>query len=240
MISNIKQSIISATIWFYGWSISALILIFLTLIALIFPPRWYNDFGRMLLRFIVWLFGGRVIVEGLENIDRQRTYLFMPNHVSLFDVPVLGGHIPNYTRGIQAAEQFRWPIVGWLLVSIGMIPIRRASAHSSWSTLERAVQEIKAGKSILIMPEGTRTRTGQLGNFKRLPFRLAQMAEADLVPIGLSGLYHFKARTSWHIHPGPIKVKFGKPIPYAQIKELSIEQLQVLVRERLQSLIETP
>ncbi len=240
MLEKIKETVISAVAWFIGLLFGVPILLFITVVALIFPPRWYNPLGQFLLRVLMIVFGARVKAEGLENIDPKATYLFMVNHVSLFDVPVLGGYIPNYTRGIQAVEQMRRPLIGWFLTAIGMIPIKRSSAYASWSVLERAVQELKTGKSILIMPESTRTRTGKLQDFKKLPFRLAQLAEVDLVPIGLSGLYRFKSRTSWHLRPGPIKIKFGKPIPYSQIKTLSLEELQSLVRQKIEELIEFP
>jgi len=239
-MKRIKEVLVSIVVWTFGLLVAVPLLLLITVLALVLPQRWYNDPGRALLRFIVWLFGGRVTVTGLGHINKRRTYLFMPNHVSLFDVPLTGGYIPNFTRGIQASEQFRWPVIGWFLASIGMIPIERSSAHASWSTLERAVQEIRDGKSILIMPESTRTRTGALQPFKKLPFRLAQVAGVDVVPIGLSGMYRFKSRVSWIIHPGPVKIAFGKPIPYEKIKKLSVEELMTLVRERISALIEYP
>ncbi|MBN2356275.1 1-acyl-sn-glycerol-3-phosphate acyltransferase [candidate division KSB1 bacterium] len=240
MISQVKRTIVSAFIWFFGLVIAVPILLFITIVAIIFPHRWYNPLGQLLLRFIMRVFGARVTAEGLEHIDPRATYLFMVNHVSLFDVPVLGGYIPNFTRGIQAVEQMKRPVIGWFLKAIGMIPIQRSSAHASWSVLERAVEELRTGKSILIMPESTRTRTGKMQDFKKLPFRLAQMAEVDLVPIGLSGLYRFKSRVSWHLRPGPIKIKFGAPISNDQVKKMSLEELQALVRQRIESLVEEP
>lgn len=209
-------------------------------LAIFFPPRIYNDTGRLLLRMIVGVFGGRVRAEGLKQIDRQKTYIFMSNHVSLFDVALLGGYIPNYARGVVALEQFKMPVIGWFLKVIGSIPIDRSSAHNSWASLERAAMEMKGGKSIFILPEGTRTLSGQLQAFKKLPFRLAKMAEVDIVPIGLSGLFRFKRRNSWIVRPGPIKIKIGELIPFKNIEKMSIETLRELVKSRVAELIEFP
>ena len=232
--------LLSAVIWIYGLVVFAIILLVITLVACIFPPRVYNGFARFLMRVLIAAFGGRVHVEGLENFDHKATFIFMPNHVSMFDIPIVGGYIPNLARGVQAAEQFKWPVFGWFISKIGNIPIERKSAHASIRSFRRAADKLKGGMSIIVMPEGTRTRTGKLGNFKTLPFHLAKEAEADIVPIGTSGLYSFKRRSSWVVNPGPIKVKFGKPIFYQDSKNLTLEQLRDLVRERISELIEFP
>jgi 1-acyl-sn-glycerol-3-phosphate acyltransferase len=232
--------ILSAIIWFYGLILFAIILLIITLLACIFPPRTYTDFARFLLRFLVRAFGGRFEVEGLENFDHMTTYLFMPNHVSMFDIPLVGGCIPNFARGVEAAEQFKWPLFGWFITKIGNIPIERKSAHASMRSFKKAAEAMEKGTSIIVMPEGTRTRTGKLQNFKTLPFHLAKVAKADIVPIGTSGLFRFKPRTSWVVRPGPIKIKFGKPILYRKTKNLTLEQLRDLVRDEIQSLIEFP
>jgi len=230
----------SALRWLIGLPLAALALLSITLMAMVLPIKIYNRPGRALLRGLVWLFGGRVCVEGLEQVDPARGYLFMSNHVSLFDIPVLGGYIPNLARGLQAAEQFNWPIVGWFLRAIGNIPISRENARASWASMQKAAQIIKNGTSVILLPEGTRTRTGKLSEFKKMPFHFAKMAEVPIVPIGLSGLYQFKNRGSWLVRPGLIKVRFGRPIPVEQIADCKVDELRLLVRERISEMIETP
>ncbi len=239
-MNRLQEIVLSAILWFVGLAVAVPALLCITFMALLLPPRRYNNTGRALLRLVVRVFGGRVTVEGLEYLDPQKAYLFMPNHVSLFDIPVLGGHIPNFTRGVEAAEQFNWPLIGWFIRSIGNIPIDRSSVHGSWSSLEKAAEQVRGGKSIIIMPEGTRTRSGKLSDLKKLPFRLAQMAGVDIVPIGLSGLYRFKPRDGWIIKPGPIKMKIGEPLPFQQFQTLALPELSALVRERIERLVEFP
>lgn len=230
--------ITSAVRWLIGLPLTVLALLLITLMALLLPKHVYNPPSRALLRWLVRLYGGRVIVQGLENLDPKTGYLFMSNHVSLFDVPVLGGHIPNYTRGLEAAEQFHYPVLGWFLRAIGNIPISRKSARASWLSMQRASQEIKKGTSIILLPEGTRTRTGELGSFKKMPFHFAKMAQVPLVPIGMSGLFRFKCRTSWLLRPGVIKLSIGRPITVQEIAEQDVEGLRELVRKRISALIE--
>jgi 1-acyl-sn-glycerol-3-phosphate acyltransferase len=232
--------ITSALRWLVGLPLTVLVLLLITISAVLLPPGLYNNPGRALLRWLVRLYGGRVVVQGLENLDPQAGYLFMSNHVSLFDVPVLGGVLPNYTRGLEAAEQFNYPVLGWFLRAIGNIPISRKNARASWASMQRAAEEISKGTSIIILPEGTRTRTGELGPFKKMPFRLAKMAKAPIVAIGMSGLYHFKRRASWLLRPGLIKVRIGRPIPIQEISRFELEELCQLVRDRISELIEYP
>jgi len=232
--------ITSALRWMIGLPVAMLALLMITLMAIVLPKRIYNPPGRALLRGLVRLFGGKVLVQGLENLDPRQGYLFMANHVSLFDIPVLGGHIPHYTRGLQAAEQFDWPVVGWFIRSIGNIPISRKNIRASWASMKRAAEAIRQGTSIIVLPEGTRTRTGELGTFKKMPFQLAKMAQVPVVPIGLSGLYRFKRCSSWLLRPGIIKLRIGQPIPVEEIEGYDVEGLRRLMRERIKELIEFP
>lgn len=224
--------------WVVGFTLGTFILLFITLAAVIFPVSVYNKPACALLRVLVRVMGGRVTVEGAEHIDQSQVYLFMANHVSLFDVPILGGYIPIYARGLEAAEQFNYPVLGWFLRAVGNIPIARKNPRASWASMQHAVEELKKGKSIIILPEGTRTLNGQLSPFKKMPFQFAKMAGVPIIPIGLSGLYSFKRRTSWLLHPGSIKVKFGTPVTTADIENQTAESLQRSVREAIQSLIE--
>ena len=121
---------------------------------------------------------------------------------------------------------------------IGNIPIRRESAIASLRSIEKAAQWLRDGNSLLILPEGTRTRDGNLRPFKRLPFRLAKLAEVPILPIGTSGLYRLKARKSLLIQPGPVKIRFGEPIPVNTVQELELDELRDLVRERIVGLVE--
>lgn len=224
--------------WVVGFTLGTLILLFITLAAVLFPPSIYNKPACALLRLLVRIMGGRVTVEGREHIETTQVYLFMANHVSLFDVPILGGYIPIYARGLEAAEQFNYPVLGWFLRAVGNIPIARKNPRASWASMQHAVEDLKKGKSIIILPEGTRTRTGHLSPFKKMPFQFAKMAGVPIIPIGMSGLYRFKRRSSWLLHPGPIKVKFGPPISVADIESHTPEWLQQKVREAIESLIE--
>ncbi|MFQ5753255.1 MAG: lysophospholipid acyltransferase family protein, partial [bacterium] len=181
--------LISIYLWIAGSVSITLILVIGIIFTCLFAPETYDPWFKKLLRLFFKILHVKVITRGCEKLAQHGTYLFMPNHVSLFDLPLLGGYIPVFFRGVEAAYQFNWLLYGWFIRRYGNIPIERNNIHRSITSIRMAEKSLREGKSIAIMPEGHRTLDGKLGRFKKLPFFLAQQAEVDIVPIGLSGLY---------------------------------------------------
>ncbi|MBC8185520.1 1-acyl-sn-glycerol-3-phosphate acyltransferase [candidate division KSB1 bacterium] len=232
--------IISIYILFVAGLVFGTILLVTLIFTFILPAKVYDPWVKKMLRFFFKAIFTKVEVEGIENINPKATYLFMSNHVSMFDIPLLGGFIPNFFRGIEADYQHEWPFYGWVMKRYGNITIPRENIHQSISSVRKAEKIMQKGKSIAILPEGHRTLDGKLRNFKKLPFFLAKQAGVDLVPIGLSGLFQLKRKGSWIVTPTPLKVKFGTPISATQIEKLSVKELRDLTREKIQGLIERP
>lgn len=228
----------------YYWTVSLLYLGFVCIaiivLSFLFDPKRFDPWIKALLRGMFTLIGTQVTVEGSEQLDKNQTYLFMSNHVSLFDVPLLAGFIPNFVRGVEATRQFKWPFYGWAVRRLGNIPIDRKNIHASIKSIHKAQSMLNTGYSIAIMPEGHRTLDGQLRPFKKLPFHLAKESKISIVPIGISGLYTLKAKESWHIQPTPVKLKFGDPIPLETIEQMETVELMNYTRDKIQQLIERP
>ena len=232
--------LISAFLWIIGTVYFVLFLIFALVVSLLFPPATYDPWLKYMLRFFFKLLGIRVETVGHEQLQTGKTYLFMANHVSLFDIPLLGGFVPGFVRGIEATRQHQWFIYGWVMRRLGNIPINRENIHQSIQTIHQTIQVMKNGMSIIILPEGHRTLDGELRQFKKLPFYLAKRVECDIVPIGLSGLFDLKRKGSWIIRPTTIKIKFGTIIPKDKIQSLPIIDLRDYVKKKIQALIERP
>ena len=234
------SALISAYMWTAGLVVFAWFCLNTIVASLFLPPGSYDPYIKRILRRIFQFLFIPVRVEGREELEPGKPYLFMSNHVSLFDMPLLGGWGPGLLRSVEADRQFRWPLYGLAARRLGNIPIRRDDVFASMRSLRKALRKLEKRTSLIIMPEGTRTMDGRLRPFKRLPFLLAKQAGVDLVPVGLSGLFSLKSKRSWHIRPGPLKLAFGRVIPAATVARLSIEQLRDLTRERILRLIETP
>lgn len=230
----------SVLLWTMGliWLIP--VLIFLILASYLVPARYYDPIVKKLARVLLFIMGIRLTVLGRENVDPTQTYLYMANHVSILDVPLFQAVIPQRVRGVEAEEHFKWPIFGWAIRRAGNIPINRKDVHAAIPSANEAAKRLKEGLSMIILPEGGRTLTGKMKPFKKLPFHLAKEGGVPIVPIGVSGLYPVLKKGQWIISPGPVRVRFGKPVPVETIEALSVPELRDLVRERIEELIDSP
>jgi len=233
-MKQIRSAFLWAFFLFYAFNF----LIFAIIVTYLFPIEKYNPWLQFLFRLFLKISGIKVEVKGLDNINKNKVYLFMANHVSIFDIALFAGYIPNVFRGIEAERQFEWPIYGYAIKRLGNIPINRKSPTIAMKSINKAVEKIKNGLSILILPEGHRTLTGEMKPFKKLPFLIAKNCEKELVPIGISGLYSLKKKGSWLITPGKVQINFGKPIGIEEINELSIDELKVITKEKIEKLID--
>ena len=214
---------------------SAIILILITLIlvfvqSLIGNQKLFDPLIRLLCRILPAMFGIRVKTLGLEKLDPEKTYLFMGNHVNIFDGFILYGHIPHFIRGVELEDHFSWPVWGTITRRMGNIPISHKNTVEALKSLDTAQTALSIGTSIAILPEGHRTRDGKLQHFMRGPFMLAKNAEVDIIPIVMKGLWERKSVKSIIVRPGSVELVFGKTITSELTKELSDKELKDKVR----------
>ena len=154
----------------------------------------YLWISRLWARFFLLLFGVRVTIKGLEHIRKGEHYVYVANHSSNTDIPLLLANIPDNIRLILKSSLGRIPIWGWALTVSPFLMIDRSSAAKSQQTLKKATDTIRAGASVLLFPEGTRTPTGELQAFKRGAFHLAYDSGAPILPVAVIGAYNFMSR----------------------------------------------
>jgi len=230
----------SVFLWTSGFIFFGVFSTIAVLLTYIIPLKKLDPFIKGSLKLLFKIMFIKVRVEGNTDIDSSKTYLLMSNHVSLFDVPLLKAYIPIYFKGVEAHHQFKWPFYGWLITRLEAIPIERDNIYSSMRSIKKVNKLLDKGTSIAILPEGTRTLTGKMQPFKKMPFMLAKKAGVDIIPIGLSGLFKLKPKGSWHITPSTITINFGDPITSEVVNALSLEELRDLVYENIKSLVTEP
>jgi 1-acyl-sn-glycerol-3-phosphate acyltransferase len=220
------KTIFSALLWTLG-GLHFLVVFFLVGYGLLFfSPSKIYPMVRYLARSQLLIMGVRLEIKGQKEYHHNRAYLFMGNHQSLFDLFAIPAAIPVQGVGVEAAYHFSLPLWGWLTRAWGNIPIRRNNLASAKHSLALAAQKIREGTSIIILPEGHRTLTGEIGEFKKGPFYLALAAKADIIPFVIRGLYEYNRKNSTILNPTTAQVIFGDPLPYAAFKADAVDTLK--------------
>jgi 1-acyl-sn-glycerol-3-phosphate acyltransferase len=158
-----------------------------------------------------------ISVSGVDAVPPGKAFVYMSNHQSHLDIPVLYMTIPARTlRMVAKRELFRLPGFGPAMRAAEFIEVNRESREQAIASLRRAEQAIADGVSIWIAPEGTRSRTGELGPLKKGGFHLASAVGAPIVPIAINGTIDIlPADTRSMNYDVPVTVEFGPPIPVA-------------------------
>ena len=167
--------------------------------------------GKLGARMAVWLAGARLEIHGLDQIPSHRAVVFMANHQSNCDPPALLAVLPPVLVLVKK-EFFRVPIVGRGMVVCGFIPVDRRNREQALAAVEKGVQALKAGKSFLVYPEGTRSPDGRLQRFKKGVFVMAIKAGAAIVPISVSGSNKIMPKGKFVIRPGRVRITFHEPV----------------------------
>ena len=181
----------------------------------------------------VRLVGVKVEVVGSEKLDWRRTFIFMCNHVSNLDPPIVIPVMPRRTSVLVKKELFRVPLLGWAMRLASLVPVDRRNREAAIASLRFAADVLRSGVNMTIWPEGTRSPDGRLLPFKRGPFHLAMETGVPIVPITLAGTHEIWRKGEFAIHPGTATVVFHEPIDPAAYA--SLEDLIEAVRERIRS-----
>ena len=153
-------------------------------------------------------------VEGRDDVPVDQAFVYMSNHQSHMDIPVLYATVPARTlRMVAKKELFRIPFWNRALHAGGMIEVDRASRDKAVASLDGAISQLRSGTSIWIAPEGTRSRTGRLGRLKKGGFHLAIKAGVPILPVAITGTHAVLPPGTIDTRPGcVVRVVFGAPI----------------------------
>jgi len=192
-----------------------------------------HGFARLWARMILSTIGTRISIEGLEKIDTRRAHVYVVNHTSAIDIPVLYVSLPFQFRILAKRELFRYPFMGWHLKRSGQIPVVLDNPKASIRSLQLAVTAVKNNMSLVVFPEGGRSEDGQLQAFMGGAFFAAIRAHADVIPMALVGTYETLKMNSFHIKPRPVRLLVGAPISTAGLSTRDTEK----VAERARTVI---
>ena len=151
-------------------------------------------------------------VSGGSAFDPGLPYIFMANHQSNFDIPVLLAHLPVQFRWLAKAELFRIPVFGRAMRGCGYISIDRSNRQSAFQSLAQAAATIKNGTSVMIFPEGTRSPDATIRPFKKGPFVLAVDAGVPIVPVVIHGTWSIMPKNRRIITPCRVTLDILPPV----------------------------
>jgi 1-acyl-sn-glycerol-3-phosphate acyltransferase len=185
--------------------------------AALVPPRgdWFLRFARGWARSVLAVAGISVRVLHRERAEPGKSVVVVANHESFCDILVLLATLPMQVRFLAKRSVFRVPVLGWSIAAAGFVPVDRGDRARGAATVEAALRRLQGGRSLVIFPEETRTRTGELLPFKRGAAHLAIKSGLPLLPIGLAGTLPVLPRGSWQTNPGHVVVSVGNPIDLA-------------------------
>lgn len=206
----------------FVFSIFTVIIAVLTLIA--YPVNFKGKLANLLMKIwtnaMLLFYGVRVNVIGRENITSSEGKVYVSNHASYLDIFVLLAKVPVNLRILYKREMNKIPLLGWAMMAAEFVPIDRENVRSAMRSLEKASRKMDKGISYVVFPEGTRSPDGEVKEFKRGMFLLAEKAQKDILPISISNTRNLMPIGSLRIKSGKVNLVIGEPIHYKKDKEL--------------------
>ena len=204
------------------WPIMVVLTLFTAVFTIIFVPFRNAEFVHKVQQF--WsrsfyrLMFLPVTVEGLEHIQPGQSYVFVSNHQSMFDVWLIYGWLPVIFKWLMKAELRKVPFVGIACKAAGHIFVDRKNPKAAMESMEDIKKQLKDGVCTVIFPEGTRTKDGQVGRFKRGAFQIALDLKLPIIPISLSGCYDVLPKGKPFVYRRPVRMYVGEPIDITQFE----------------------
>lgn len=204
----------------------------LVVLGIFIDPRRNDWPQRALFRNVLRVAGVKFEVRYAPGFDPRRTSLFIANHVNIFDAFVVYSAIPQFLRGLELESHFRIPAYGWMMRRFGNIPVRKnPTAAQTLELYRRTRAALDDGVSLVVFPEGGRTRDGHVGPFKDGAFRMAIQFGYPVVPVAITGSFDFNRKGHWMIYPGKIVVYLGEQIETQGLRKKEIGSLRDKVHQ---------
>jgi len=194
------------------------------------PWRSLSFFQNLWVEWLLKTNGIRLRVDGMENLKKDQSYILVSNHASILDILGIISAAPFPVRFLAKKSLLWFPLFGWVMYFSGHILIDRESAQSALRSLKKAPSLLKKGISLIVFPEGTRSPDGEVKEFKRGAFLLAQHSKFPVVPISTIGTYEMLPRHGWCFWPGTIHIRMGEPIPTRDLSHRELKDLKGKVR----------
>jgi 1-acyl-sn-glycerol-3-phosphate acyltransferase len=236
--NSFSRTVFSAWAWFV---LGIIVIIWVPLVAIVWAVTVPFDKGRY---WPGWLFRKlcvvhnwfnplwRFKVSGVKITDPRHPYVVLSNHESFVDM-LLISHLPFEMKWLSKESIFKIPLVGWLMAMAGDVRLIRGNKQSIVSAMRGCADRLGKRVSVMLFPEGTRTRDGSLGEFKDGAFRLAIDHQVPILPLVVNGTFEALQAGSWKMNVTDAEVRVLEPIPTEGLTKADVPEL----RERVRALI---
>lgn len=193
-----------------------------------YPAKWWS-------RFTCWLSLCKITSSGHENLDKNKSYIFVANHQGAFDIFLTYGFLNHNIVWMQKHSLRSLPLVGYASKMAGHVFVNSTNATTRAITLKEAISKVKDGVSIVIFPEGARTHTGKMRQFKKGAFYIATEEKLPIVPLTINGPFDVLKRGTLDLRPGRLELIIHEPISTENVREEDIPELINTTREVIHS-----
>ncbi|MBN1772351.1 MAG: 1-acyl-sn-glycerol-3-phosphate acyltransferase [Deltaproteobacteria bacterium] len=229
----LAERVRSAAAWSAGLAWGVPWMLGLTVGHRVLPRRWMRALEVPFVWGLLRAVGARMHYHVDRAVDPRRPYMFVQNHVNHFDFVVLHNAVPHFTQGMNLRKHFRYPVYGWFMRARGTLAVDETAGQFERLKGQMAA-ELAAGRSLLVFPEGHRTRTGRVGPLRSGVFRLARDLGVPVVPVSVVGTYDLMRKGSLEIRPGrEVHVHVFAPRETAGLSDERLPELVEDVRREL-------
>lgn len=177
--------------------------------------------------------GGNVSVYGLEHIPEDEPVLFVSNHQGNFDIPVILSNVPRKTGFISKIEVMKLPMIRSWMSHLDCVFLDRKDRRQAVKSISAGAESLKNGHSLVIFPEGTRSKGRPVQAFKTGSFKLATKSGVPIIPVTIEGTHAMMESKNNRITPGDVSITFGEPLRIHQDEKMSMAELAEATRQRI-------
>lgn len=201
------------------------------MIAMLINKKLFYPFSKIWSKSILFMSGLKLKTNYYNTISSQKAYIYIPNHSSLYDIPVLLSTVKGNTKIMYKEELEKVPIFGWCLKMSPFISVKREDKENSLESFKLALESVKSDGSVIIFPEGTRSLDGELSEFKKGAFLLAVRSQKELVPVVIKGTFDILKNGFMNLNTNKITIDFLEPIDINKISNFQLSSFMTKIRE---------